>query len=178
MKVIIGLGNPGKQYVNTRHNAGSIFIDMLIGKSETPVQIEKKSFATITHITLFSKKILVAKPTTFMNESGKGVKMILSKYGIKDLADVCIAHDDLDLVLGNYKIQKGKGPKIHNGIKSVEEAIGKDFWRIRIGIDGRSNDSHIMGESYVLQEWDIHEKKIIFNCIENISRSDQLKSFV
>ncbi|MCR4330108.1 MAG: aminoacyl-tRNA hydrolase [Candidatus Roizmanbacteria bacterium] len=178
MKVIIGLGNPGKQYAKTRHNAGYLFIDALISTSETPAQTEKKSFAIIAHITVFGKKILVAKPTTFMNESGKSVKMLLSKYGIKDLADVCIVHDDLDLVLSSYKIQKGKGPKIHNGVSSVENAIGKGFWRIRVGIDGRSKDSHISGESYVLQEWDTIEKKTFIDCIESISKSDQLKSFV
>jgi len=161
MKAIIGLGNPGKKYVNTRHNAGYLLIDVLIHKCEGSVKTDVKPFAEISHVVLMSQKILVVRPTTFMNESGKAAKIVMDKYGIKDLNDICIVHDDLDLTLGNYKIQKGKGPKVHNGVASVESTIGKDFWRIRIGVDNRDPDSFVKGESYVLQAFSNEEKPIL-----------------
>src|SRR3990167_3693709 len=158
MKLIVGLGNPGERYKNTRHNAGFLFTDRLTGKSEIPVHTDKRSFAVVSHIMLFGQKIITAQATTFMNESGTGVSMVMEKYGIKNVSDVCIVHDDLDLSFGMYKIQQGKGPKIHNGITSVEEAVGKDFWRIRIGVDSRAQGTYVSGESYVLGNFTEEEK--------------------
>lgn len=99
-----------------------------------------------------------------MNDSGEYVKWAMGneQWAINDLY---IAHDDLDLPLGKYKIQFGVGPKVHNGINSIEFALGgKDFWRIRIGIDNRNNQDtryKIQGEDYVLQDFTKEELKIL-----------------
>lgn len=98
------------------------------------------------------------KTNTFMNDSGKFVK----KNAPKDLNDLYIAHDDLDIRLGQYKIQFGVGPKVHNGIKSIEDALNtKDFWRVRIGVDNRDPDNRIPGEEYVLQDFTNEELEIL-----------------
>lgn len=142
MLVLIGLGNPGKKYQNTRHNVGHKLIDYLKTKNIV---------------------IRLLKTDCYMNISGIFVKKIVKKYNLA-VDDLLIAHDDLDIPLGSFKIQKGQGPKLHNGLKSVEDALStKDFWRIRIGVDNRSPENRIDGETYVLQNFLPEEKRIIEN---------------
>src|SRR3990167_4800888 len=100
MKLVVGLGNPGREYSNTRHNAGHLFIE----------EIQKSRL---------QGDFIIKKTDTFMNESGKFVKKLIDKYKI-DLPDLYVVHDDLDILLGNYKIQLGRGPKDHNGIASID----------------------------------------------------------
>lgn len=139
MKLIIGIGNPRNEYANTRHNVGYLAIDELL-KSK-PV-----------------KNVLIRKTNTFMNESGSFVKTQVDKYQIKN-NDIYIIHDDLDILLGEFKIQFAKGPKDHNGIKSIDDALGTDqYWHVRIGIDNRPLDNRPMGEEYVLQNFSDEEK--------------------
>src|SRR5438105_10350247 len=116
MKIVVGLGNPKEEYASTRHNVGFMLVNKL------------------TNLNLPNTKLF--KSSVFMNDSGKFVKKIFKS---KNLDDLVIIHDDLDIPLGSYKIQKGKGPKLHNGLLSIEKELGKDdFWRIRIGVDNRS----------------------------------------
>lgn len=146
MKLIVGLGNPGKEYERTRHNAGFIFVDELVKiKGETTKWKEKNNYLFIKE-----KNFIACKPQTFMNASGEAVKAIAKFHKIESV-DIVVVHDDLDLPLGNYKLQKAKGPKVHNGITSVESSLGtKDFWRIRLGIENRPSKK-ISGEAYVLE---------------------------
>ena len=143
MKLLVGLGNPGPKYLNTRHNVGFLFLDYLAKNS------------------LLDKQVKTLKPDTYMNDSGKAVARELQFYKLKPV-DLFVVHDDLDLRLGEYKIQLGKGPKLHNGVDSVEKAIGtKDFWRARIGVDNRIPDNRASGESYVLQNFDQSELELL-----------------
>jgi PTH1 family peptidyl-tRNA hydrolase len=144
--IIIGLGNPGKKYENNRHNVGKMFIDYISQK--------------------FNLTLKTFKTNCFMNESGKEVEKILKKLPVKSykLQDVFIVHDDLDIPLGKFRIDFGKGPKLHNGLKSIEETLNtKDFWRIRIGIDNRQKTGWIDGEAYVLQDFLKEEKEVLEN---------------
>ncbi len=142
MKLIVGLGNPGKEYERTRHNVGAIFVDYL-KKKEIP------------------QGIIAAKTDTFMNDSGLSVRKMVDYYKL-ELDKLCVVHDDLDIPLGSYKIQKGKGPKLHNGILSIENELSStDFWRIRVGVDARDNDNRIPGEKYVLEKFSEEELKIL-----------------
>lgn len=142
MYYLIGLGNPGKKYQNNRHNVGHQLIDYL----------KKKNI-----------DIKLLKTDCFMNLSGSFVKKIIEKNKIKT-EKLIIAHDDLDLPLGSFKIQKGIGPKLHNGLISIEKTLKtKNFWRIRIGIDNRPPKNRINGETYVLQDFLSDEKKTIKN---------------
>lgn len=153
MKLIVGLGNPGKEYENTPHNAGFMYVDYLAKKWNAPeFQMKKKFVAEITDVIIDGEKYILAKPHTYMNDSGRAVYEIMNFYSL-ELNDLIVAHDDLDIELGKYKIQVGKGPKEHNGISSIENALkDNDFERIRIGIESRDNRD-ISGRDYVLNKW-------------------------
>lgn len=154
MYLIVGLGNPGDEYKKSRHNAGFLFIEKLAGKEN--FSFDKKMEAEV----LMMGKILLAKPQTFMNDSGRAVRKIMDFYKL-GTDKLVVVHDDLDIAFGEYKIQKEKGPKVHNGIKSVEEYLGRnDFWRVRIGIDNRQPGiSYGTGSDYVLSSFSKEEFK-------------------
>lgn len=142
MKLIIGLGNPGKGYEHNRHNVGHWFIQE-VGDEEEGVNFK------------------VFKTDTFMNDSGRFVKSKMDFYKISP-ADLVIVHDDLDLKIGEHKIQFGVGPKVHNGVNSIEQAIKtKDFWRVRIGTDGRDPENRTMGQEYVLDDFSKEEQQLV-----------------
>ncbi|MBU0572736.1 aminoacyl-tRNA hydrolase [Patescibacteria group bacterium] len=168
MKLIVGLGNPGDKHRNNRHNSGYLVVDEMANQlfEEEWSSVKKFQSLIIKHEGLF----MLAKPQTFMNQSGEAVKKLIDQYKIKS-SDLWVIHDDLDIALGDYKIQKGKGPKLHKGIKSIEDKIGKtDFWRVRIGVDNRSAENKISGEAYVLQDFTEEEVKIITPVIVKINR--------
>ena len=105
-----------------------------------------------------------------MNQSGKFVESQTSEYQTKE-ENLYIVHDDLDIPLGDYKIQFGKGPKDHNGLKSIDDALGTgEYWHVRIGIDNRPGDSRPMGEEYVLQNFSDEEKVIIGKTIKEVCK--------
>lgn len=150
MKLIVGLGNPGAEYRGNRHNVGFMVVDKLeeIRQKET--------------------QIVLLKPQTFMNDSGKAVVKMFNFYKVK-LDDLWVIHDDLDIRLGEYKIQKGVGPKVHNGLISIEEQLGgKNFWRVRVGVDNRNKEFRIPGDSYVLDDFDKDEKLVLENVIDKV----------
>jgi len=148
MKLIVGLGNPGDEYVNTRHNVGFMLVDRMAKSSW------KQSKSGLLTCSWLGSEVELIKPQTFMNKSGEAVGLVAKKHEM-DLDDVCIIHDDLDIQFGEFKIQKGKGPKVHKGILSVEKALrGEDFWRVRIGTDNRQGDmKNIPGDKYVLSKF-------------------------
>jgi PTH1 family peptidyl-tRNA hydrolase len=149
MKLIVGLGNPGEDYKNTRHNAGFLVADEL-QKMKLPASV------------------VVKKSDVFMNDSGSFVRKTADKYKLNP-SDLYIIHDDLDIPLGSYKIQFGVGPKIHNGVNSVEtELETKDFWRVRIGVDNRQADDRTQGEEYVLQDFTDEERKVLDLTIKKV----------
>ncbi len=168
MKLIIGLGNPEDKHKNNCHNVGFLAIDELarLLLEEEWSSVKKFQSLIIKHERLF----ILVKPQTFMNNSGKAVKKLIDQYKIES-SDLWVIHDDLDIVLGDYKIQRGKGPKLHNGIKSIEEKLGKtDFWRVRVGVENRGEENKISGETYVLQDFTKEEVKIITPTIDKINK--------
>jgi PTH1 family peptidyl-tRNA hydrolase len=149
MKLIIGLGNPGEKYRYTRHSVGLVVVEKL-SKLKLP------------------KNVIVKESGLFMNLSGVFVRSQLAKYHIKE-SDLYVIHDDLDIPLGSYKIQFGVGPKVHNGINSIESELGtKDFWRVRVGIENRKSGENILGEEYVLENFSVEEKKILDSVVNKI----------
>lgn len=157
MKLIVGLGNPGEQYQNTRHNVGFQFLDYMYKKLEVssikPFRFEKKLQTEIAEMKIRDEQFILTKPQTFMNESGSAVKKVMSNYQLT-IDNVFVVHDDLDIPLGEYKIQRGKGPKLHYGVESIANHLhSKDFWRVRIGVDNRSTENRTPGEAYVLQDF-------------------------
>lgn len=167
MKLIIGLGNPGIKYLNNRHNVGHMFIDYL----SSNVHLQNSTFNSLP------STFILAKTTTYMNLSGKSVQALMQKHKAR-LKDLIIVHDDLDIPLGKFRIVKGYGPKLHNGIDSIEQKLGtKDFLRVRIGVDNRTPENRIPGIEYVLQDFGEEELKIIqntFPLIENLMKAEKL----
>lgn len=144
MKLIVGLGNPGEKYANTRHNLGFIAVERFF-KDFSPVhktewKDEKKLKSKIAIIDWKSKssaeseRVILVKPQTFMNNSGMAVKLVADYYKI-DPSDIWIAYDDLDLTLGAFKIRFAGSAGGHKGVESVIASLGTDkFWRFRMGI--------------------------------------------
>lgn len=152
MKLFVGLGNPRPEYFATRHNAGFLVANEL------------------QRINL-PKGVVVRKSDVFMNESGDFVKKLLSKYPGHSLSDLYIIHDDLDIPLGSYKIQFGRGPKDHNGVGSVDEALGTDqYWHVRVGVDNRPSDNRPLGEEYVLENFSDEEMVILNQTIKELCK--------
>ena len=183
MKLIVGLGNPGKKFEKTRHNVGFLVIDKLkkqiINKLQlTKFKFKKKFNAEILNLRSYDLDLVLAKPQTFMNTSGLAAARLRQFYKIKP-KDIYIIHDDLDINLGEYKISFAKGPKQHKGVQSVENYLkSKQFWRVRIGVENRISgyqDIRISGEEYVLQEFDKKEKEVIDRVIDKIIKKLEIK---
>jgi len=167
VKLIVGLGNPGEKYESTRHNVGFTLIDSY---AETlgmeSFQNQPKFDAEIAK----KESLLLAKPQTFMNDSGRSVRKLADYYQVSS-QDMWICHDDLDLTLGEYKIQFAKGPKIHNGVNSVEQTLGTiNFWRVRIGVDNRTPEErqYLVGRDYVLKKLKQDEKIVLAETVGKI----------
>ncbi|HEX9805074.1 MAG TPA: aminoacyl-tRNA hydrolase [Candidatus Dojkabacteria bacterium] len=164
--LIIGLGNVGKDYENTRHNAGFLYLDMMQKKESAPdFREDKKLHALITSFKKKGNKYFLAKPTTYMNASGDSVKAIMKYYDIQ-ISNLTIVHDDLDIELGKVKESFGKGPKEHNGIASVERSLGtSQFKRVRIGIESRTQEERKKwkGKDFVLGRFGKDEMEKIKN---------------
>lgn len=135
MILIVGLGNPGEKYEHTWHNMGFLALDKFKEKNSLPDFIFSQKFVSEVSDGVFGKKeITLAKPHTFMNNSGKSVKVLLRNQNLKK-EDLILVHDDIDLPLGTMKIVKDRGAAGHNGVQSVIDHLGsQDFLRVRIGI--------------------------------------------
>jgi PTH1 family peptidyl-tRNA hydrolase len=155
IKLIISIGNPGKKYLHTRHNAGHIALQVLEDNFQEYVQ-----------------NIKICKSDVFMNLSGEFVKEKLKYYKLEPV-NLLILHDDLDLALGNNKFVFARGPKVHNGINDIEEKLNsKNFYRMRIGIDNRNADQreNMLPRDYVLEKFSNSELTILtesINCTFN-----------
>lgn len=154
MYAIIALGNPGSQYAKTRHNAGWIVVDNMF--SDIDFHENKYAFAELATAEIGDDTFQIAKPTTFMNESGKTADYFISKEGILP-EQLIVMYDDLDLPLGKFKISFDRGNGGHNGIKSIEEHLGsREFIRIRIGISKILENGDIVKPN-VLGNFDTNE---------------------
>lgn len=158
MKLLIGLGNPGPTYAKNRHNVGFQFTDFVENQPEIKshiIKIETQFSAQVTKL----DNLIIARPQEYMNKSGNAVQKLMQFYKILP-EDTCIAHDDLDIAVGKYKIIK-RGPQIHNGLSSIDSKIGVDYWKIRIGIENRDPQNRLPGEAYVLQNFTTEESAVI-----------------
>ena len=163
MKLIVGLGNPGKKYEKTRHNVGFIVLEelhkQLLSFGINDWELSKKFNAYICGCSINGEKIILAKPMTFMNKSGEAVQNIGHYYKMHQ-KDIIVVHDDKDIMLGEIKIQVNRGPAGHNGIKSIIEFIGtQDFTRVRIGIASENKNKMKDIPKFVLNKFGILEKK-------------------
>ncbi|PIR66663.1 MAG: aminoacyl-tRNA hydrolase [Parcubacteria group bacterium CG10_big_fil_rev_8_21_14_0_10_36_14] len=166
MKLIIGLGNPGKQYDKTHHNAGFLAVGFLREKLDASnFKLNKKLKAEIAETKLGKEKIILAKPITFMNNSGEAVLAVAKFYKIKP-ENIIVFHDDMDIALGETREAFARGSAGHNGVQSIMDVLNtKDFNRVRIGI-GRPEKTP--PESYVLQKFKPKEIEELNKSLEKI----------
>ena len=171
MKLIIGLGNPGEKYKNNRHNAGFIILDELQKNwGFTDFEFSKKFEAEISEGNLEGEKIVLAKPQTFMNNSGEAVQKIINFYKLTP-EDILVIHDDLDINLEEFRIATDSRAAGHNGVQDIIEKIGtQNFKRIRIGIEGeeKRKTRTIPGDVFVLQDFSTEELEVIKNLSKEI----------
>jgi peptidyl-tRNA hydrolase, PTH1 family len=146
MHLIVGLGNIGEKYQLTRHNVGFMVIDE-ITKNLTTSNIQKSNFHSTLEKSAYD---LYSKPTTFMNNSGKAVQAIKEYYKL-DMEDIIVIHDDIDLPFGTVKFKIGGGHGGHNGLRSIDAHIGKEYIRVRIGV-GKPQDKADVA-NYVLNNF-------------------------
>ena len=163
MIIIIGLGNPGEQYKNTRHNVGFMAIDEFAEKNDFPeFELQKKSESLVSE----KDGVLLAKPQTFMNESGKAVSKLAKNAPVENLV---VIHDDIDLPIGKIKIVKERGSAGHKGVESIIKNIGNDgLVRIRIGI---GSENKVEAMKIVLKNFSTEEQKNIENAVQKVCQA-------
>ncbi len=170
IKLIVGLGNPGAQYANTRHNAGEWLIEQLCRQYNLTLTPENKFFGKTARTVVAGSEVRFLVPTTFMNLSGKSVGALANFYRIQP-EQILVAHDELDLPPGTAKIKLGGGHGGHNGLKDIIANLGnnKNFYRLRLGI-GHPGDKNLVS-GYVLNKPPQNELKAIEQAVEEAAIS-------
>ncbi len=164
MTLFVGLGNPGSQYKNTRHNIGFKLIDKLVDDFGAR-DISKTSF----HGKLYrSSNALFLKPTTFMNLSGKSVQSVKQFFKV-NLKYIIVIHDDIDLPFGAVRFKRGGGHGGHNGLKSLDVSISKEYLRVRVGVDKPEHKSQVA--DYVLHDFSDEEMQKLPQLIEHLAKA-------
>lgn len=160
IQLIVGLGNPGKEYERTRHNAGFWWVDAIVEAKRATWKREAKFSGWTSKVEEGGVPFALLKPSTYMNESGRSVAAYLRFYRIEPVA-MLVVHDELDLPPGTVKLKRGGGTGGHNGLTDIAEVLGtKDFWRLRIGI-GHPGHKDLVSD-YVLDK----PRKIELEAIE------------
>lgn len=148
MLLLVGLGNPGGKYEKNRHNVGFMAVDEIVRRHNFSVE-QKKFQSLVSEGRIGSEKVLIIKPQTYMNESGRAVGEAMRFYKLSP-ADVIVLYDELDITVAKVKVKMGGGHAGHNGIRSITNHIGPDFKRVRIGIDHPGDKSkvhsHVLGD--------------------------------
>ncbi len=182
MKLVVGLGNPGKEYEHTRHNVGFMIIDYLATSYKLQATSSTKLNADIFKGEIAQKRSILAKPQTYMNNSGQAVQAILAFYKLTP-SDLIVIHDDKDIPLGETRVQRDRGAAGHNGIKSIIEHIGtKDFVRIRVGIapsplrGGTGGGVVVDTAAFVLDNFSSDEQKILKDVFAHVVQ--EVENFV
>ena len=167
IRLIVGLGNIGAEYANTRHNIGFMVVDRILGKLNGEITEVHGCKSTFFRAGLKGRKILLQKPETYMNLSGEAVLSIMNKEKIS-IEEILIIHDELDLEFGTLKLKRGGSSGGHNGIKSIIENLNgnQNFLRLRVGI---SRDKNVV--DYVLGEFKDSEKLILDELIETAAQA-------
>ena len=163
MKLIVGLGNPGKKYELNRHNVGFLALDYLIDEFRA-FKISSKFKGELYK----SDKYLFLKPTTYMNLSGESVVLVKDFYKIEN-ENIIVIHDDIDLALGALRFKKGGSSGGHNGLKSIDKHIGNDYWRVRIGVGRPESKEEVV--NYVLSDFTKEELDCIKKNFELIKKA-------
>lgn len=163
MKLVVGLGNPGKEYENTRHNIGFMVLDHFLGN----VSYKEKNNALLFEKTINGEKVIFLKPLTYMNESGNAVRYFMDYYKI-DIENLLIIYDDMDFEVGTLKLKSSGSSGGHNGIKSIINHINTDkFNRLRVGISRSVYDkvNYVLGK---FSKEDLEKLNVLFDKVDMI----------
>jgi PTH1 family peptidyl-tRNA hydrolase len=171
--LLVGLGNPGNKYVNTRHNIGFLAVDYFASRIQAS-NFEHKFDSLFAQASYNDKKLFLLKPQTFMNLSGEAVSKIVRFYKIP-LENIIVLHDDVDIPFEKIKVKQGGGSAGHNGIKSIDHNVGNNYHRIRIGV-GKPEDSRFDISDFVLSDFSQSEQKELQFIFEEV-KDELLKIF-
>jgi PTH1 family peptidyl-tRNA hydrolase len=163
ISIIVGLGNPGSRYQQTRHNAGFWFVDELARRYGGQFKEERRFSGEIARVSIEGRDVRMLKPATFMNRSGNSVRSLVSYLKVPPEC-VLVAHDELDLPLGTVRLKRGGGAGGHNGLKDVIAHLGREFYRLRIGIGHPGHQGDVI--DYVLQRPGVTEERTIRHSID------------
>ncbi|MFS6937247.1 aminoacyl-tRNA hydrolase [Neisseria animaloris] len=159
IKLIAGLGNPGNEYVHTRHNAGFWFLDELAWEWKAHFKEEKKFYGEVARVARPEGEVWLLKPNTFMNRSGQAVAALVQFYKIKP-EEILVVHDELDIPCGRIRFKLGGGNGGHNGLKDIQARLGTpNFYRLRLGIDHPGDRNLVV--SYVLNKPSADDRALI-----------------
>ena len=168
IKLIVGLGNPGPKYTETRHNAGFWFVEALASQYRGSFLPEKKFHGEVARIDIDGNDIWLLKPETFMNRSGLAVSSLASFYKIAPQS-ILVAHDEIDLKAGTVRLKSGGGHGGHNGLRDIISHLGtRDFQRLRIGVDHPGSKDMVV--DYVLKRPDKKDREAIEDSISDALR--------
>jgi len=168
VRAIIGLGNPGSKYAETRHNAGFWFVEEIARQHGVQFRPEAKFHGETARITVDGADVWLLKPSTYMNRSGQSVQALARFYRFEP-ETLLVAHDELDLPVGTVRLKRGGGHGGHNGLKDIIKALGsREFGRLRIGIDHPGDRSQVV--DYVLKAPGKRERQRIEDAIYEASR--------
>ena len=134
--LVVGLGNPGREYQRSRHNVGAEVVALLAQRHGGSFKRSKKEHALVGDVRVGGDKVVLALPETYMNESGVAVRALVKHHGVDDLTRLVIVHDELDLPVGRLRVKAGGGLAGHNGLRSIKDHLrSDDFLRVRLGVD-------------------------------------------
>jgi PTH1 family peptidyl-tRNA hydrolase len=165
IRLIVGLGNPGREYETTRHNVGFWWVDELAGRENFNFRTEAKFHGMAARGQLHGHEVALLKPQTFMNLSGRAVGALAQFYKILP-AEILVVHDELDLQPGIARLKMGGGHGGHNGLKDIIAQLGtKDFWRLRLGIGHPGDRAEVV--NYVLNDPRREERELIEEAMQH-----------
>ena len=163
LQLVVGLGNPGVEHEDTRHNAGFWFIDELASRHDGRLKPERRYNADVGRVSIADAPLWLMKPMGYMNRSGQSVRSFSEYFQIPS-EEVLVVHDELDLPAGVARLKKGGGAGGHNGVKDVIAHFGEDFWRIRVGIGHPGNRDQVI--DHVLERASAVEERLMREAIE------------
>ncbi len=165
--IVVGLGNPGKEYDNTRHNVGFMCVDEFREKNDLPAWIHKKDLKAVVSVgTVGDTRVILCKPQTFMNNSGEAVQAIAQFYKV-GVENIVVVHDELDVDFGQIRVRSGGSSAGHNGIKSIAQHIHESFGRVRVGI-GPKEPEQMDSADFVLQKFSAEQEKELPKMIREV----------
>jgi PTH1 family peptidyl-tRNA hydrolase len=163
LRLIVGLGNPGPEHLNTRHNAGFWFVDLLAKRHGGEFRDYRKYSGETARVTIAEHEVLLLKPTTYMNRSGLSVRQVSDFYKLAP-DEILVAHDELDIPVGTLRLKHAGGHGGHNGLRDTIAHIGENFWRLRVGIGHPGNKADVI--DYVLTRAPRAEEDLIYQAVD------------